>query len=195
MSHFHNVGDLSQRHIGTESPQQPEGLSVIPTAVESQDEPISLDDAKEWLRVSDPHDQGGVLLMLIRAVREEAEKITRRLLVEREVTLEWARFYRVVDLPRPPIASVSKVESYNPGDDTWDTVDEADYDRRGRSLELHDGNDGAPLRVTQTSGYTTVPPGLKRQMLKDLRYSYDNRDPSMGARVQDLSAYRKYRPY
>jgi hypothetical protein len=42
-----------------------------------------------------------------------------------------------------------------------------------------------------------VPRPLKLQLLRDVRYAYDHRDPGAedSARVQDQMAYQQYRPY
>jgi hypothetical protein len=164
--------------------------------VSQQEEPISYNEATEWLRIGDSG-QIGPLLTVISAVREEAEDITRRLFVQREATAAWDEFYKSVDLPRPPVSSVSTVEYYDRDTDTWETVGVGDYDVRGRHLKLDGRNEGQPLQVTYTCGYADLPPGLKQQLLRDIRYSYDHRDPghSGSERIQDRSAYRKYRPY
>jgi hypothetical protein len=130
-------------------------------------------------------------------VREEAEDITRRLFTQREATAIWDEFYKRADLPRPPVESVDTVEYYDQEADTWKAVDASGYDVRGRRFELDGRNDGQPLRITYTCGYPELPAGLKQQLLRDIRYNYDHRDPghSGSARVQDQSAYRKYRPY
>jgi hypothetical protein len=171
------------------------GLTFSPTAVSQGEEPVSVNEAEDFLRVG--NSQTALVAMLVSAVRQEAERITRRLLVRREAEAEWDEVYERVDLPRPPIASVSSVESYDSDTDQWDAVDAADYDRRGRELVLEDGNEGRPLRVTYTCGYQDLPQPLRLQLLRDIRYAYDHRDPGAdsSARVQDQMAYQQYRPY
>jgi len=194
MSHAQSYLDASEQHRGTvdEAPTQPEGLRLEPSAV--FEEPLSIVEVQDWLRVGSEV-QAGTLLTLIQAVREEAEKITRRLLAKRSVTATWDLWYTNGDLPKPPIGSVSSVEKYDRGDDQWETIDSADYDVIGRRLELNDGLGGVPLRVTYTAGYDTLPAALKTQMLRDIRYLHDHRDPGMAGRVEDRSAYFKWRPY
>jgi hypothetical protein len=135
--------------------------------------------------------------MLVKSVRQEAESIARRLFTRRQAEAEWDEFYSRVDLPRPPVGSVSSVEYYDFGDDMWKTVSASDYDTRGRSLVLDSGNEGDPLRVTYQCGYQDLPNPLRLQLLRDLRYAYDHRDPGDDAagRVQDQMAYQQYRPY
>jgi len=194
MSHpFHTGLDASHRQ--REEPRMPVGLRFESAAVSQQDEPIGYSEATDWLRVGDG--QVPVIVMLISAVREEAEQIVRRLLVQREATATWEQFYRKVELPSPPIGTVSSVEYYERGDAQWKSVDAADYDVRGRLLELESGNEGSPLRATYQAGYQDVPEQLRIQMLKDLRYSYDHRDPGDqgAARIQDRMAYQRFRPY
>jgi uncharacterized phiE125 gp8 family phage protein len=163
--------------------------------VSRDEEPVTINEAEDFLRIDSS--QTALVAMLVSAVRQEAEKITRRLLVRREAEAEWDQFYERADLPRPPIASVSSVESYDLKAEQWQAVDATDYDRRGRELRLESGNGGQPLRVTYTAGYGTVPRPLKLQLLRDVRYAYDHRDPGAdgSARVQDQMAYQQYRPY
>jgi len=196
MSHpsdLHLTGDASRQQRGL--PEKPVGLTFSPTAVSQGEEPVSVNEAEDFLRVG--NSQTALVAMLVSAVRQEAEKVTRRLLVRREAEAEWDEFYSRADLPRPPIASVSSVESYDLDAEQWEAVDTADYDRRGRELRLESGNGGQPLRVTYTAGYDTVPRPLKLQLLRDVRYAYDHRDPGAedSARVQDQMAYQQYRPY
>jgi len=196
MSHpsdLHLTGDASRQQRGL--PEKPVGLTFSPTAVLQGEEPVSVNEAEDFLRVG--NSQTALVAMLVSAVRQEAERITRRLLVRREAEAEWDQVYERVDLPRPPIASVSSVESYDSDTDQWDTVDAADYDRRGRELVLEGGNEGRPLRVTYTCGYQDLPQPLRLQLLRDIRYAYDHRDPGAdsSARVQDQMAYQQYRPY
>jgi len=189
----HQVIDSSDRHrlSRSESPTQPKGLSLRPSDVST--EPVQVTEVNDFLRISNV--QPTVIQTTIQAVREEAERLSHRYLTQRSVDAEWDQFFDSVDLPRPPVDSVSKVESYDRGGDTWNMVDSADYDVRGRRLELDSGVHGVPLRVTYTAGYDTLPADLKLQMLKDIRHAYDHRDPTMGEVVQDPDVYRQYRPY
>lgn len=190
MSHTHpdHLG-FDASHRQRESESEPTGLTVTSTAVSS--EPITADEAMQWLRINTV--QLELLDTINAAVRGEVEDITRRLLTQRSVTAEWDRFYRKVDLPRPPVDSVSTVEYYDRDTDTWETVSE--YDTRGRHLELENGAHGQPVRVDYTAGYQDLPPTLKVQMLKDIRHAYDHRDPADGQMVQDRSVYQQWRPY
>ena len=170
-----------------EGPREPEGLSLRPSAV--QEEPVSLSEAESFLRAMDT--QRSVLYALLQAVRTEGERLSHRLFTRREVEAEWDVFYRQVDLPRPPIGSVSSVEKYDDG--AWESISE--YDVRGRRLELEDDLPGQPLRVTYTAGYKDLPAELRRQVLLDVRHAYDHRDPTMGEVVQKPDVYAQYRPY
>lgn len=190
MSH---VIDPSDRHRRSrvEGPRKPKGLTLRPSDVTS--EPIPVTEAEDFLRATDT--QAALLQAMIQSVRTEAERLSHRLLTRRSVEAEWEEFYSKVDLPRPPIDSVSSVETYDAGNDQWDSVDSADYDLRGRTLTLESDVHGVPLRVTYTAGYDDLPADLRLQMLRDIRHAYDHRDETMGEVVQDRDVYRQYRPY
>lgn len=190
MSHQNPRLGASRLAVG-EGPREPEGLTLRPSEVSQ--EPVTYGEVRDFLRVTDA--QSGLLATFIRAVRTEAERLSHRLLTRRSVEAEWDSFYKEVALPRPPVDSVSSVETYDTETGTWSAVDAADYLLRGRRLELEDGLPAQPLRVTYTAGYDTVPPDLKRQMLQDIRHAYDHRDPTMGDVVQSPDVYVQYRPY
>ena len=75
-------------------------------------EPVTLEEAKLWLRVdTDDDSQDAMILLLIIAMREYAEGLTGRALVQR--TLE----YRIdefpdgpIELPMPPLRSVTSIQ-------------------------------------------------------------------------------------
>src|SRR3990167_7589456 len=92
-------------------------MGLIRTAAPDQ-EPLSLDEAKQHLRVDiDEHDE--LILSLVAAARQWAEDHTLRALVTQtwRLTLDYERpsfeadgrcTHRIV-LPRPPLASVTSV--------------------------------------------------------------------------------------
>jgi len=192
MSHPHNRLNAT-RLDSTEAPREPQGLTLTPSAV--SEEPIDKVVLENFLRVENP--QPFVLDTLIESVRIRGEKLSRRLFTQRSVDAEWSVFYRRVALPRPPVDSVSSVEYYDRDTQTWETVDSADYELRSDVLTLDDGVGGQPLRVTYTAGYDSLPAPIEQQMLEDVRYTYDHRDPADddSVRLKAPDVYQEYRPY
>jgi len=90
-------------------------------------EPLSIEDAKEHLRI-DQHEEDVWLLDAIKAVRMRAEGMMGRALITQ--TLEAALGYwpagRVIELPKPPLVSVTSVKYYGE-DDTEYTLAASNY--------------------------------------------------------------------
>lgn len=73
-------------------------------------EPVSLDEAKEHLRV-DHNDEDALILRLIKSARETAESLTGRAFVTQSWKL-WRDGWptaRAIEIPKPPLAAVTAV--------------------------------------------------------------------------------------
>ena len=80
-------------------------------------EPLSIEDAKEHLRI-DQHDEDVWLLDAIKATRNRAEGMMGRALIAQtlEVALSGWPATRVIELPRPPLVSVTSVKYFDVDD-------------------------------------------------------------------------------
>jgi uncharacterized phiE125 gp8 family phage protein len=79
-------------------------------------EPVSLQQAKQWCRIDDDiTDQDAVITMLVQAMREYAEDLTGRAFVQRtmELTLPCFPSGGVIEIPSPPLISVTHVKYYD----------------------------------------------------------------------------------
>lgn len=76
------------------------------------DEPLSLEEAKEHLRVS-VTDEDELIRALVIAARERAEQETRRALVTQTWEATGRFFPNVVRLPKPPLRSVTHVKYFD----------------------------------------------------------------------------------
>lgn len=91
-------------------------------------EPISLDEAKLFLRV-DGSDEDDLISMLIQAVREYGENYTHRAWASQTLMLAMDQFpcdTEEIELPRPPLQSVSSVK-YIDVNGVLQTVDSSLY--------------------------------------------------------------------
>mgnify|MGYP001382841310 CR=1 FL=1 len=138
-------------------------------------EPVTLTEAKAWLRV-DGEEEDVLILGLIQAARSYVEDFTRRALVSQTWALALDRFpcTREITLPRPPLVSVSSVE-YIDSDGATQTLSADDYhvDARSepgrvvlRATSSWPAVDCQPnaVVVTYVAGYGTpsqVPQGIK----------------------------------
>ncbi len=121
------------------------GLIVTSAA---QEQPITLDEAKNFMRV-DHNDQNELIATLIKAATEEFETYTRRALVQRTYEYKIDRFPKGKDpirLPMPPLASVTKIDYVDTSGNvvTWSA---AEY-------RVETGTQKIPARITPAWGYT-----------------------------------------
>ena len=96
-------------------------------ATPSAEDPVTLVEAKEWLRV-DGTDQDTTVTALIKAATEWAENYTRRAFVNRDLDVTFAHFPAVhVDMYLPqPNATALTALTYVDGDGTAQVYDIAD---------------------------------------------------------------------
>lgn len=92
-------------------------------------EPVSLAEARLWLRIDDDDTtQDPVIELLIKAMREHAEEsLTGRAFVSRTLRLSLPAFPAVIELPYPPLISVTSVK-YIDDAGALQTVAAADYE-------------------------------------------------------------------
>jgi uncharacterized phiE125 gp8 family phage protein len=186
---------LTARGRGEKTPR---GLDVESVA-EVSSEPVSIGDALAYLRISDlPSDQARVLEMLISTVREQAERLTRRLFTRRQVVARWEFWRRRGDLVYPPVGSVTTVERVA-DDGTLTALSGSAYRLNGRALVLDESAadaEGEGLRVTYDAGYNSLPAPLKTAMLNDLDSRYDARGTISEANFSEIpnpSLYQTWR--
>lgn len=182
-------------------------LSVTPPS----EEPITLDQAKNHLRV-DIEDDDGLIDSLIKVSREYAEAVTGRALI----TQTWKMYLTdwpeedYIELPYPPLQSISSItyEDYNGTVTTWAAthykVDT--YSEPGRVVLAYDDtwptatlNVSNPICITFVCGYGTpddIPESIKAGMKIDLSDLYDNRASIViGQAINHLSTVdRLYAP-
>jgi uncharacterized phiE125 gp8 family phage protein len=73
-------------------------------------EPVSLAEARRWLRVDDDDTtQDLAITMLIGAMRRQAENLTGRAFIPRTLQLMLPYFPEQIDLPSPPLISVTQI--------------------------------------------------------------------------------------
>ena len=188
MSHWKSLRTQPVQRV-----ERPRGIEVQVAAVATADEPVTIEEVQEHLRLS--HDADLVLLQgLIIGVREMAEKHTRRLFVRREVTVEWNTFYTEASLPFAPHGVISIVTRIRRDGDEVLTEGE-DYYTRGvekkrlfvsQTYNISTGREDNGLRVTYQAGYDPLPQSLKLQMLRDIATRYEHRESVTMQGVQRL---------
>ena len=158
------------------------GLVLVtpPTA-----EPLTITEVEDWLRIDPEDSQGAVMALLITEARERLERVTGRALLTQtwRLTLPW--FPAVIELPRPPAASVTSI-TYRDTAGTTQTLASAAYrlvtDQWPGRIEEAAGyswpaTDDAleAVRVTYTAGWsaaTSVPTEIKLALLQHVAYRF-----------------------
>lgn len=158
-------------------------LITAPTA-----EPITLDEAKLHCRV-DHADEDALISSLIATAREAVEHITGRALMPQTLELALDDFDDVIQLPRPPFASVTSVK-YLDGNGVLQTLDTASYvvDSHSEPARLMPayGTSWPSVRdqanavlIRYQAGYAdaaSVPSQIKSWMLLHIANLYANRE-------------------
>lgn len=164
-----------------------------------QDEPLDSHEIAEFASLPQPEDDELVLVeSLITGVRELVEKRIGRLLVRRSVTAYWRRVPEGATLPLPPHGDISEVRIFA-GDGTSEVLGTDRWFTRGLDEKTLFPSGGAPhgLEVDYTSGYQSLPDGIKMQMLRDIKDRFDQRDDVVVGRsvnkLPDPSAYDAWR--
>lgn len=151
-------------------------------------EPVTLTEAKAHLRV-DGTDDDTLISALIVAARQGAEHSTGRALMPQTWELALDEFEDEIDLPNPPLISVTSVK-YTDSDGVEQTIDAADYQVDSHSaparllpaygLEWPTSREQAnAVLVRYQAGYAdaaSVPQEIKAWMLLRVGLLYENRE-------------------
>lgn len=139
-------------------------------------EPVSLEEAKEWLKISPDIDEDDNLIgMIITASRIICEKASNLSFIPRTVTATILNRLGYINLPYGPVTGTVTY--------TLDDEDET-------ALEDFDIRDGYEDRViaTYTAGYSVLPKNLKKALLNQIAWSYENRgDVALMTNLSPLS--------
>lgn len=140
-------------------------------------EPVSLDEAKEFLRL-DPEDSEPDLQLtgFLLAARQQVENLTGLRIVRQTIAVAAERFSDLERLPTGPVRAVDEV-AYRTRDGALVVLDPARYELAGAGLAQgiraafgHDWPGDATIaadavRVTMAAGFETVPQPLVLAML------------------------------
>lgn len=157
-------------------------MSSLTITVAPAEEPISLAEAKEHMRV-DSSDEDGLIAGLITAAREYSEKLQGRAYVTR--TYEYVTdVATTVELPMPPCVTMSKIEAL---DETDSWVEATGtlwlYNTCAKVISIEVPAGAKAVRITYTAGYggaADVPQTIKQALLLLVAYWYENREAAVG---------------
>lgn len=180
----------------------------ITTTVQPTEEPVTVDEAKEWARITDSAEDALVERLITRS-RETVEAFTGRALLTQTVVQRWDCWPRWMEMLRAPVASVTSLQ-YIDVNGATQTVGSANYytdlvSEPARLVAiptyswpmLQDGRPNAVI-LTYVAGLTEaddVPEGIKVAIMQLVRYWLDEegaqRQQAMPEHIRDaLWPYR-----
>jgi uncharacterized phiE125 gp8 family phage protein len=168
----------------------------VTTTAEPVSEPITLSEAKNYLKV-DFDDDNDLISSLITSARVRLEKYAGVAMSTR--TLQVVAYVdEFIELPYAPINTISKVEYWN--NESWVEITVGQYNVLGTTYKklYMTAFSHMEFRFTYTCGYTTTPPVMKTALYKILADLYDYRESSVEDSKPNsnvASAYELMKPY
>lgn len=160
-------------------------------------EPVTATEAKTHCRITGT-DQDSVITILISAAREMAEAITRRALITQTWDMYLDRFERVIDVPLPPLQSVTSVTYTDTAGDSQTAASSLyDVDLAGNRIILKDDQVWPDTLIHENSvivrfvaGYgaagTAIPQPIKQAILMLIGHFYENREVSAPIQITQV---------
>ena len=168
----------------------------VTTTVEPVSEPITLAQAKNYLKV-DFDDDNDLITSLIASARVRLEKYAGVAMSAR--TLQVVAYVdEFIELPYAPLNNITKVEYWDNG--TWVEMSIGDYYILGTTYKkiYMVANNRMEYRFTYTCGYTTIPQPMITALYKLIADLYDYRESSVEDSKPNsniTSAYELIKPY
>ncbi len=161
------IHDSTTGEITFPLPMEPGEDSIVKWVGEDSSilggEPVSLAEAKEWLKISpDITEDDNLIGMVITASRIICEKAANISFIPRTVTATVLNRLGYINLPYGPVTGTP---TYTEDDDDLTAL--TDFDIR-TSYENR-------IIATYAAGYSVLPKNLKIALLNQIAYSYDNR--------------------
>lgn len=168
----------------------------VTTTVEPASEPITLAQAKNYLKV-DFDDDNDLITSLITSARIRLEKYAGVAMSAR--TLQVVAYVdEFIELPYAPLNNITKVEYWDNG--SWVEMSLGEYYVLGTTYKkiYMVANNRMEYRFTYTCGYTTVPQPMITALYKLIADLYDYRESSVEDSKPNsniTSAYELIKPY
>lgn len=152
---------------------------TIATTEELTTEPVTLQEAKNYCKVSNGVDDD-LILELITSARERLEKYTGIAFGVKELVCYFKSVDTPFEVPYGPYPEIDEVVN--------DEEDEVTYTLQGFNFITMTANSSAGLKITYTTGYEELPKGLKLAILKQVFTDYENRENYAYSSVNELSS-------
>lgn len=163
----------------------------------SIDEPVSIDDAKEHLRI-DASDEDALIRGYLTAARQVAENYANRVIASQQFRLTLDSFPLQIHLPKTPVISVdsftyvdtngdsqtlSSGSGYFLSNDDFDPVLKPPYNSSWPDTE----SGFEKVVITFTAGFSAVPQNVKSAILLIVGDLYNNREHSAPITLHEVS--------
>ena len=143
---------------------------------ESGTEPVTVDEAKGWLKISDDiTDDDDLLTELITVARQMCEKYSNISFITRTVKATLKNSLGSISLPYGPHGAIASYKDYN-GEDVASTIVKV----KGDQFKVLYEPCIDYIEITYASGYTTLPYDLKRAVLCQVASLYESRGDADG---------------
>lgn len=156
-------------------------------------EPVTLADAKAWMRISYNTDDT-LIQDLIEGARKHIEKLTslsfatKTLKANIELTGSIPSVW-MVDVPYGPLVSITELK-WKTGFNLYETlVNNDDYEKIVGKIWLYNAGN---YIITYQAGYTTLPEDIKSDILTLVAWSYENRGKQMNADTKSIPTQYPY---
>jgi len=174
-----------------------------------QEEPVSLTEVRQHLRLPENEAEDALLMSLITTARAYCEHYTRRALAEQTLEVYLNRFPSVnpIVLPCPPLQTVAEI-GYKDSTSDETILSASDYlvdttCEPGRILPTYGANwpvftpyPTSPIRIRFVAGYEELPVSIRLAMLLLIGHWYENREATgTASSVIDFSVHSLLAPY
>lgn len=151
-------------------------INSVQTLSESLSEPVSLTDAKAWIRVQYDTDDD-LIADLISSARKHLEMLCSRSFVNKlmRVNIELTGTVPnvwIVDLPYGPTLCIDEVKIKDGFNTYTILVKNEDYEVVGNKLWLYTAG---YYTITYQAGYSSIPSDLQNDLLTLVAWMYENR--------------------
>lgn len=156
-------------------------------------EPVTLETAKDWLRVTS-EDDDTIITSLITVARKRLERFTKRSLVNKTIVLT-GNLKDMFKLPYAPVNTISQVrvlegQAISTGVNEWEVLDGDEWQEIG----YYDKHFKPFYEAVYEITYTTLgdsDAGLLTDLKRVLLWLYENRGDDSDAMPQDLMSNAK----
>lgn len=156
---------------------------------ESSTEPVTLTEAKEWLKVDTVITEDDALITeLIKVARIQCEGFLGISLITRTVTAVLNNSLGGIELPYGPVVTFTSLT-----DSEGDAILAANYELRGVGFKWLETPLDEYMTAVYTTGYTTLPVNFKEAVKMQIAHLYENRGDEQGLSPMVMQSLKPFR--